>query len=116
LITCGARSAHANGANTLFDWKELRWREPQLLDRAYRVPSGATVYMLKHVLHGYEDAAAAEILGHCRSVLPADGRVLVIEFVLPDVVGHADRDLEQRLMSDLNMLVVTGGKERSATE
>jgi hypothetical protein len=38
------------------------------------------------------------------------------EFLLPDLVDHADRDLEQRLMSDLNMLVVTGGKERSATE
>jgi len=80
------------------------------------VPPGALVYMLKHVLHGYEDGAAAEILRHCRSILPAAGRVLVVEFLLPDVVDHADRDLEQRLMSDLNMLVVTGGKERSATE
>ena len=85
-------------------------------DLTNEVPPGAAVYMLKHVLHGYADEAAAEILGHCRSVLPADGRVLVIEFLLPDVVDRADRDLEQRLMSDLNMLVVTGGKERSATE
>jgi hypothetical protein len=41
---------------------------------------------------------------------------LVIEFVLPDVVDHADSELELRLMSDLNMLAVTGGKERSAAE
>jgi hypothetical protein len=40
----------------------------------------------------------------------------VIEFVLPDVVDHADPKLEQRLGSDLNMLTVTGGKERSAFE
>jgi len=40
----------------------------------------------------------------------------VIEFVLPDVVDHADVELEHRLMSDLNMLTVTGGKERSAAE
>ena len=40
----------------------------------------------------------------------------MIEFVLPDVVDHADLDLELRLMSDLNMLAVTGGKERSAAE
>jgi O-methyltransferase domain len=72
--------------------------------------------VLKHVLHGYVDEAAAEVLGHCRSVLPANGRVLIIEFLLPDLVDHVDRDLEQRLMSDLNMLVVTGGKERSAAE
>ena len=40
----------------------------------------------------------------------------MIEFVLPDVVDHADLDLELRLMSDLNMLAVTGGKERSAAQ
>jgi len=85
-------------------------------DLAKEVPRGAAVYMLKHVLHGYEDAGAAEILRHCRSVLPAGGRILVIEFILPDVVDHADPDLEKRLMSDLNMLAVTGGKERSANE
>ncbi len=70
------------------------------------VPEGAEVYMLKHVLHGYEDAAAVEILGHCRTVLPAQGRLLVIEFVLPDVVDQADLELEGQLMSDLNMLAL----------
>jgi ubiquinone/menaquinone biosynthesis C-methylase UbiE len=85
-------------------------------DLAKEIPPEAAVYMLKHVLHGYEDGAAVEILRRCRSVLPAKGRVLVIEFLLPDVIDHADGDLEQRLMSDLNMLAVTGGKERSATE
>jgi len=85
-------------------------------DLTQEVPAGADVYMLKHVLHGYEDGTAAAILSHCRSVLPAQGRVLVVEFILPDVVDHADWDLEQRLMSDLNMLAVTGGKERSAAE
>jgi O-methyltransferase/methyltransferase family protein len=85
-------------------------------DLTREVPPGAEVYMLKHVLHGYEDGAAADVLRHCRSILPAEGRVLVMEFVLSDVVDHADRDLEQRLMSDLNMLAVTGGKERSAAE
>jgi hypothetical protein len=80
------------------------------------VPAGADVYMLKHVLHGYDDEAAIEILRHCRSVLPAQGWLLVIEFVLPDVVDHADPELEHHLGSDLNMLAVTGGKERSAIE
>jgi len=40
----------------------------------------------------------------------------VIEFVLPEVVDHADPELERRLMSDLNMLAVTAGKERSSGE
>ena len=80
------------------------------------VPAGADVYLLKHVLHGYTDDGAVTILKNCRSVIPPEGRLLVIEFVLPDVVDHADPDLEYRLMSDLNMLAVTGGKERSQSE
>jgi hypothetical protein len=42
--------------------------------------------------------------------------LLVIEFVLPRLVSHADPQLEGRLMSDLNMLVVTGSRERSEHE
>ena len=80
------------------------------------VPAGADVYMLKHVLHGYGDGIARDIVGRCRPVLPDGGRLLVIEFVLPDVVDHADLELERRLMSDMNMLAVTGGKERSGVE
>jgi ubiquinone/menaquinone biosynthesis C-methylase UbiE len=85
-------------------------------DLSSSVPAGADVYMLKHVLHGCVDEPAIGILNNCRTVLPKDGRVLVIEFVLPDVVDRADPALEARLMSDLNMLAVTGGKERSAAE
>ncbi|MGO9441554.1 MAG: methyltransferase [Terriglobales bacterium] len=80
------------------------------------VPAGADVYAMKHVLHGYRDEPAIGILRNCRRVMPKRGRLLVIEFVLPDVVDHADLELELRLMSDLNMLAVTGGKERSAAE
>jgi hypothetical protein len=85
-------------------------------DLSKSVPPGADVYMLKHVLHGCDDPRATQILRNCRSSSPPDGRLLVIEFVLPDVVDHADAQLEYRLMSDLNMLAVTGGKERSAAE
>ncbi len=85
-------------------------------DLCNSVPAGADVYMMKHVLHGYEDVAAIGILRNCRSVLPEEGRLLVIEFVLPDVVDYAGSELELRLMSDLNMLAVTGGKERTAME
>jgi SAM-dependent methyltransferase len=85
-------------------------------DLIQEVPRGADVYVLKHVLHGYTDAMSVDILRNCRSVLPPDGRVLIIEFTLPNVIDRADRDLESRLMSDLNMLAVTQGKERSALE
>ena len=51
---------------------------------------------------------------NCRSAIPQDGRLLVIEIVLPPLVSEADPQLEGRL--DLNMLVVTGGKERNERE
>ncbi len=80
------------------------------------VPSGADVYLLKHVLHGYNDVIAADILRRCREAVQADGCLLVIEFVLPDVIPEPDYKLQGRFLSDLNMLAVTGGKERSAAE
>ncbi len=85
-------------------------------DLLEHVPPGADVHVLKSVLHGYTDEQAVKILRRCRDALPADGRLLLIEFVLPEVVDRPDEGLEQRLMSDLNMLVVTGGRERTAAE
>lgn len=80
------------------------------------VPAGADVYMIKHVLHGRSDDKAIAILRNCRKAVPANGRLLIIEFLLPDVVSRADSSLESRFMSDLNMMVVTGGKERNSLE
>jgi len=80
------------------------------------VPPGADVYMLKHVLHGCTDDKAVAILRHCRAVVPPTGRLLVIEFVLPDVVPAHAPELVLRFMSDINMMAVTGGRERSERE
>jgi hypothetical protein len=85
-------------------------------DLMHSVPAGADVYMLKHVLHGRRDAEAITILRNCRAVIPQNGSLLIIEFILPPLVSHADPQLEGHLMSDLNMLAVTGGKERSERE
>ncbi|HXW61645.1 MAG TPA: methyltransferase [Candidatus Acidoferrales bacterium] len=80
------------------------------------VPSGADVYLMKHVLHGCQNEVAIKILKNCRAVMHSDAVLLVVEFVLPDVVSHAVPKLEGLFMSDLNMMTVTGGKERSASE
>jgi hypothetical protein len=85
-------------------------------DLTQSVPAGADVYMLKHVLHGRRDEEAITILKNCRAVVPLNGRLLIIEFILPPLVSHADPRLEGHLMSDLNMLAVTGGRERSERE
>ncbi len=85
-------------------------------DLMHSVPAGADVYMLKHVLHGRSDADAITILKNCRAVIPEKGALLIIEFVLPPVVSQADPHLETKLMSDINMLAVTGGRERNERE
>ena len=85
-------------------------------DLSETVPPGADVYMLKHVLHGYTDDKAVAILRHCRDLIPPEGSLLVIEFVLPDVVSGPVPELVGRFMSDLNMLAVTSGRERSERE
>ena len=85
-------------------------------DLMQSAPSGADVYMIKHVLHGRRDPDAVTILRNIRAVLPPQGALLIIEFILPPLVSHADPQLEGRLMSDINMLAVTGGKERSERE
>jgi ubiquinone/menaquinone biosynthesis C-methylase UbiE len=85
-------------------------------DLLEQVPAGADVYLLKHVLHGYEDSRSIQLLKNCRAAMHAEGRLLIIEFVIPDVIDSPDPQLEKRLMSDLNMMAVTGGKERSQME
>ncbi len=86
------------------------------VDLTQSVPAGADVYMLKHVLHGRRDEDAVSILKNCRAVIPRNGSLLIIEFILPPLVSHADPQLEGHLMSDLNMLAVTGGRERNERE
>ena len=111
------REASVDAAKSRFADEKLSSRcELIAADLNQSVPAGADVYMLKHFLHGYQDADAVTVLKNCRAVIPQSGSLLVIEFVLPPLVNRADPQLEGRLMSDLNMLAVTGGRERSERE
>jgi hypothetical protein len=76
------------------------------------VPGGADRYLLANVLHDWDDDRAAAILARCREAMPAGGRVLIVERLIPDDPGQA----LPALLSDLNMLVVTGGRERADAE
>jgi O-methyltransferase domain/Dimerisation domain len=105
-----AAAAHFKGSATADRCERI------VADLSESVPPGADVYMLKHVLHGYTDDKAVAILRHCRAVVPPAGSLLVIEFVLPDVVSKPAPELVFRFMSDLNMMAVTGGRERSEHE
>jgi hypothetical protein len=82
-------------------------------DLMQAVPEGADTYVMKHVLHIFEDDKALRILANCRKVMAATDRMLVLEHVLPSQVQQADQVVENALMLDMNMLAVTGGGERS---
>jgi hypothetical protein len=79
------------------------------------VPPGADAYLLKHVIHDWDDERASAILRACRAALPPHGKVLVVEGVYPPRV---DASLESRgaAANDVNMLVCTGGRQRSEAE
>jgi hypothetical protein len=111
------REASVEAAKARFAVEKLSSRCKLLAaDLTQSVPDGADVYMLKHVLHGCQDATAITILKNCRLAVPENGTVLIIEFILPPLVSRTDPHLEGHLMSDLNMLAVTGGRERSERE
>jgi O-methyltransferase domain/Dimerisation domain len=75
------------------------------------VPEGADAYLLKAVLHDWEDDDALRILARCRAAIPADGTLLVVERDLGAPNENADAKF-----SDLNMLVGVGGRERTRDE
>lgn len=77
-------------------------------------PAGADLYLLKSILHDWDDDRAATILGHCREVIPDGGRLVAIEPVLPEVVDPDGSP--SAYLSDLNMLVNVGGLERTRDE
>jgi len=76
------------------------------------VPRGADCYVLANVLHDWDDTRSADILAGCRRVMTRHGRILVVERLIPDTPA----DAVPALLSDINMLVLTGGRERTNAE
>jgi hypothetical protein len=72
------------------------------------VPGGGDAYMVKSVLHDWDDGAAAGILRTCRRAMPAAATLLVVE----RVVGPPNQDPNGKFF-DLNMLVQYGALERT---
>jgi hypothetical protein len=76
------------------------------------VPEGADAYILANVLHDWDDSRAVHILDNCRRAMVTGGRVLIVERLIPDDPA----DAVPVLLSDMNMLVFTGGQERTNAE
>ena len=79
------------------------------------VPTGGDLYLLKSVLHNWDDESCRRILARCAEAMSAQSRLLVIERLRPDKPGHGPCDREVA-RTDLNMLVSLSGRERSQRE
>jgi len=72
------------------------------------VPAGADGYVMKYILYDWDDDECTNILTHCREAMAPRGRVLVVEHVIPP--GNA---ANWGKLLDINMLTLTGGRERT---
>lgn len=120
-------AAHPHLAGAVFDTAEGLARAPETLGRHglggrrtpvardfFRsVPQGSDLHLGKSVLHDCPAERAVTILRHCRPALPPGGIVLIVEPVLPETVRAAGAGT---YLSDLNMLVNLGGRERTREE
>ncbi len=123
LATILAR--HTGPRGILFDLPNVVRDAPALLDQRGvgdrvrveagsffdGVPAGADAYLLSHVIHDWNQEQCLTILGHCRRAMPANGRLLLVEMVLPE----GDAPHPGKLL-DMLMLSVPGGEERTPSE
>ncbi|SIO58072.1 hydroxyneurosporene-O-methyltransferase [Singulisphaera sp. GP187] len=75
------------------------------------VPGGGDIYTLKWIIHDWDDAKSVAILKNCHRAMARGGRLLLVESVIPP---RNEPSLGKFM--DLNMLVMTGGRERTADE
>jgi O-methyltransferase domain len=100
------------GASELLEKEGVRDRvELGSGDFFQSVPAGADAYMMKHIIHDFDDERSIKILRNIHATISGDGKVLIIEMVvLEGNEPHPSKDL------DIVMLVSNTGKERTKDE
>src|SRR5689334_8192694 len=118
-------SRHSGPRGILFDRSHVVSDAPALLrsravesrvsivagDFFESVPAGGDAYVLSHIIHDWTDEQCTTILGHCRNAIKPNGRLLIVEAVLPPGdTPHLGK------IYDMVMLVFPGGQERTEAE
>lgn len=79
------------------------------------LPEGADVYVMKNILHDWDDAAAISILTTCRKAMKQDARLLVVQRLFPTVIR--DEPYARHLIeADIMQMLYNGGRERTLDE
>jgi ubiquinone/menaquinone biosynthesis C-methylase UbiE len=125
ILLSGFLKANPQLEGLLFDLPQVIEGAPALLEKEgvadrvelktgdffESVPSGADAYMMKFIIHDWDDERALKILRNIHQVLPSDGRLLLVEMVVP-----AGNEAHFSKIQDLEMLVSPGGVERTPDE
>ena len=126
-LVAGVLKKHARARGIVFDQPHVVEGAPAALEKAgvgdrceivggsflESVPGGGDVYVLKHVLHNWDDADCVTILRNCRAAMGPSTAILVLENVIPD--GDV-KGADALVMLDLHMMAVLGGRERTLAE
>lgn len=75
------------------------------------IPAGGNVYLLSTILCNWDDEHATQILKNCRRAMAPTSKLLVVEIVIPPLNQSSPGKL-----LDLQMMIITGGRDRTATE
>jgi len=125
ILLAGILKANSQMEGMLFDMPSVIEGKNELLEKesvAARVekvsgsffesvPAGADAYLMKHIIHDWTDEQNIKILHNINSAMNENGKVLIIEMVVP--VGNESSPSK---ILDLQMLIGTGGKERTEKE
>ena len=79
------------------------------------VPRGGDAYILSRVIHDWDDERSVAILTNCHHAMAVQSKLLLIERVLPSRVAPSSM-AQALVLSDLNMMVMNGGRERTEAE
>jgi hypothetical protein len=118
-------TANRAATGTIFDLEVMRQRAQETMERHgvtdrcrfeagdmfRKVPAGADVYILKWLLHDWDDQRALTILNQCAQAMHRNSKLLIVERLMPEHPTEAARS--GLVMADLNMLCQSGGAERS---
>jgi hypothetical protein len=99
------------GADSILKKQGVAGRVEKVSGDFFESVPRADAYIMKHIIHDWDDERSVRILSNIRTAMPADGKVLIVETVVPE----GNQPHYSKLL-DLEMLTSPGGIERTAQE